>query len=161
MLKQVFKGGFFFRSNDWAVWFCHSECPEFIAETGLFQEFTCYQITWVIFKAEAYRCGHANGIVLIRLVRKVTSFLLYSKGRKLACIQVGYPDWKLTLTLSLAPSFPSYWCKIFKELRDVNTCWFAHTQSIGHMIYVSCPVWLQAQGEGERKEAEKLGSSSW
>lgn len=51
-----------------------------------------------------YKRGHADGIVH-SLIRKVTSFLLYSKERKLACFQLGYPDWKSARTVSFAPSF--------------------------------------------------------
>lgn len=61
------------------------------------------------------------------LVRKVTSFWLNSKERKLAGCLVGYPDWKSALTLSFASSLPTFWCKFLKEECDVSTCWFAHT----------------------------------
>ena len=47
--------------------------------------------------------------------RKVTIFLLYSKAQKLASFQVGYPDWKLTLTLDSALSLESLWHKFLKE----------------------------------------------
>ena len=66
------------------------------------------------------------------------SFWLNSKERKLAGCLVGYPDWKSTLTLSFAPSLPTFWCKFLKEECDVSTCWSAHTRRERHITQSSC-----------------------
>lgn len=127
---------------------------------GPFQEFTCYQMTQncVQGRSPQWSCQR----VVHSFVRKVTSFWLNSKERKLACFQVGYPDWKSAPTFSFAPSLPSFWCKFLKEECGVYTCWFAHTQCDRHMIYFSHPAPLRGpRGGGDRKQAEKTGSSSW
>lgn len=116
---------------------------------------------WVIFKAEAYS-GHTNGTVH-SFIRKVTSFLLTSKEQKLACFQVGYPDWKSPLTLSFAPSLPSFWCRFLKKsMMFIHTGLHTHnTWCDRHIIYLVILFRFGAQGKGEGKQAEKTGGSSW
>lgn len=108
----------------------------------------------VIVKAKASR-GPADGIVC-SFLRKVTSFLLYSKERKLAGFQVGYPDWKSPLTLRFAPSLPWFWCRFLKEECDVYTCRFAHTRCDGHMTHLVILFRFEAQGAG-RGGGEETG----
>ena len=105
-----------------------------LSNQGLFQKFTCYLMTksHIQGRSRPWSCQR----VVHSFIRKVTSFWLNSKERKLACFQVGFPDWKSALTLSFALSLPSFWCEFLKEERDVDTCWFAHTRCDGHLILV-------------------------
>lgn len=101
-----------------------------LGNQSLRQEFTGYRMT-----RSPMQGGHppSRPKAVCSLVRKVMSFWLNSKERKLAGCLVGYPDWKSTLTLSFAPSLPTFWCKFLKEECDVSTCWSAHTRHKRHI----------------------------
>lgn len=96
-------------------------------------------------KAEAHRSGWADGIVH-SVKRKVISFLLYSKGRKLASFQVGYPDWSSLWHRALLFPWDRFGTSSLKSV--VSTRASLHTHHTGHMIHVSHPLWLRRSRAG-------------
>lgn len=140
-LTPASKDGFFLKRRDlnFAIIF-----RPYFTQQDFSQEFTCYQKTSSPIGERILQKGCANGIVG-SLRGKVMSFLLYSKGRKLASFQVGYPDWKSTPTLSSASSSLFSGSKFLQEACVVCTCWLAHTQQPGWNLPCS------STGRGEER----------
>nr|XP_028692571.1 uncharacterized protein LOC114673180 [Macaca mulatta]XP_028692572.1 uncharacterized protein LOC114673180 [Macaca mulatta] len=103
-----------------------------------------------------YKRGHADGIVH-SLIRKVTSFLLYSKERKLACFQLGYPDWKSARTVSFAPSFTILLVQV-PQRRVGCVHMLICTYTMHRTRDLLCPscVALGSKGKGESGEGEVI-----